>query len=246
MATLTLRVEDSVKHALDHYAAARGITVTDVLRPLVDQVLGRDTADPDYQTVRAAALSDLDRLRIAMQHETLALLVADDWEKKHHEQRARVFREGLTLEYEDEFHTLYPELSRADCRLTRDVLNMFDSLKASLSRLSAADRAALTDQEVGFLTFDGFDGNDSLEGRMGGYVDYLLGQDRWQTLKPDWEAADRGNSHFPVLAGYRRQLEVFEPMWAAIMKDFTYGKSLLTLDQLRQVAAARVHPDRRP
>ena len=41
MATITLRVEDQVKDDLEALARSRGITVTDLLRPLVEEAAGR-------------------------------------------------------------------------------------------------------------------------------------------------------------------------------------------------------------
>ena len=37
MATITLRVEDQVKDDLEALARSRGITVTDLLRPLIEE-----------------------------------------------------------------------------------------------------------------------------------------------------------------------------------------------------------------
>ena len=41
MATITLRVEDQVKDDLEALARSRGITVTDLLRPLIEEAAGR-------------------------------------------------------------------------------------------------------------------------------------------------------------------------------------------------------------
>lgn len=121
----------------------------------------------------------------------------------------------------------------------RDVLSMFDSVKPSICRLASDDPAdPLTDSELSQLHFGGLDGNDSREGRMATYVEYLLDEDRWQPVKEDWQAADRGNSHMPTLASYLRQLEVYTPMWQSVLDRRSCSGPLLTTAELRQIAEA--------
>ena len=46
MATVTLRVDDRTKEDLDALARSRGTTITDLLRPLIDELTGRATRGP--------------------------------------------------------------------------------------------------------------------------------------------------------------------------------------------------------
>jgi uncharacterized protein YfbU (UPF0304 family) len=240
--TLTLRVDDDTKIALEAVADARGTTLSEVLRNAIDTTLDRSVNDqPGRQAL--TTLSVRDRHDLAMKHDMLALLSEDEYDKKHHQTRARVFREGLTYEYGNDFDHIYPELSHGDCRLVRDVLSMFDSIKASLGRLASDDPAdPLTDSELSRLHFGGFDGNDSREGHMATYVKHLLDEDRWQSVKEDWQAADRGNSHMPTLAAYLRQLEVYAPMWQSVLDRHSFSGPLLTTAELRQIAEAWNYP----
>lgn len=242
-ATLTLRVDDDTKIALEAVAAARGTTLSEVLRLAIDTTLDRSVDNQPGRQAQVTTLSVRDRHNLALKHDMLALLSEDDFEKKYHETRSRIFHEGLTYEYGQEFDHFYPELSYGDCRLVRDVFSMFDSIKASLSSLATDDPAEpLTDSELYRLRFRGFDGNDSREGHMATYVKHLLDEDLWQSIKEDWKAADRGNSHAPTLAAYLRMLKVYGPMWQAVMDRHSFSGPLLTTAELRQIAEAWNYP----
>ncbi len=123
---------------------------------------------------------------------------------------------------------------------------MFRVLSTSIDRLSAADRATLGDDNEHRLRFGGFDLNDSREGRLLGYVRYLVDTDRWTEIKPQLaEIGDDGNSHGRRLPSYERMLAVYGP----IHEDRTRSKQgysadtwLLTVAELKQVAEAWAWP----
>ena len=66
MATITLRVEDQVKDDLDALARSRGITVTDLLRPLVEEVAGRPAGES--RSVHPAHLTAVERRTMSLLH----------------------------------------------------------------------------------------------------------------------------------------------------------------------------------
>jgi uncharacterized protein YfbU (UPF0304 family) len=88
--------------------------------------------------------------------------------------------------YTDEYHRVFsgisPELSRRDCRLLQDLLDMFRVLKASLGRLDADGKKALGEHAEALLSFQGFDFNDEYEGRLADYAQHLIDTDWWQDL----------------------------------------------------------------
>jgi len=246
MATVTIRLDDNTREELEEIARTRGVTLSVLLRDQIDALLGRDVPMPDDVP---HALSFQQRQTLAHQHEILALLRAnDEYESQYHHTMVEVLREGYAGEYDRVFGAMPPEMSRSECKLLWDILDMFRVLSASIDRLSQDDRAALGDDNEDRLQFRGFDLNDSREGRLLGYVHHLVGTDRWTEIKPRLaEIGDNGNSHSPRLASYERMLAVYMP----VHEDSTRGKRghsidawLLTVDELKQVAEAWAWPGR--
>src|SRR5260370_40972808 len=66
MPTITLRVDDQTKDDLDALARSRGTTITDLLRPLVDELTGRATERPGAHPVH---LSPVERRILSLPHE---------------------------------------------------------------------------------------------------------------------------------------------------------------------------------
>ena len=151
-------------------------------------------------------------------------------------------------EYDRVFSAMPPEMSRSECKLLWDILNMFRVLGASVDRLSADDRAALGDDNEPRLRFGGFDLNDSREGRLLGYVHHLVDTDRWTEIKPRLaEIGDNGNSHSPRLPTYERMLAVYKPIFedgARSERGHSIDAWLFTIDELKQVAKAWAWPGR--
>jgi uncharacterized protein YfbU (UPF0304 family) len=164
----------------------------------------------------------VERRHLALQHEILAMLHSDDeYEAGHHRRLVEVLTKGYTGDYHRMFLGISPELSRRDCSLLWDLLDMFCVLKASLDRLDAAEKKALGEGAAGVrLSFQGFDFNDAYEGRLADYAQHLIDTDRWQDLAEHFDDEhERGNSHSPRLATYLRMLEAFQPIWSAKVKD---------------------------
>ena len=213
MATITLRVEDQVKDDLEALARSRDITVTDLLRPLVEEAVGRPASES--RSVHPAHLTAIERRTMSLLHQVLDKLDLED--ENYHRLRAQALDEGYTAEYGDEFLGMEPELPVRDCELVRDILDMFRVIRASVNRLGPSAVAGL--EHTGLLEFAGFDANDPLEGRLLNYARHLLETDRWTDLANYFDDAhDGGNSHHQALPSYRRMLEAYEPLFKAKAK----------------------------
>jgi uncharacterized protein YfbU (UPF0304 family) len=239
MATITLRLEDQVKDDLEALARSRGITVTDLLRPLVEEAAGRPASES--RSVHPAHLTAVERRTMSLLHQVLGKLDAED--KNYHRLRAQALDEGYTAEYGNEFLGMEPELPVRDCELVRDILDMFRVIRASVNRLGPGAVAGL--EHAGLLEFAGFDANDPLEGRLLYYARHLLETDRWTDLADYFDHAhDGGNSHHQVLPSYRRMLEAYEPLFKAKARGRGLGPDhfLFSAGELAAIASAAVHP----
>jgi uncharacterized protein len=245
MATVTIRLDDTSRDDLEEIARTRGTTISNLLRGQISGLLGAEVEMPANVDV-PHTLSPQQRLLLAHEHEILALLATDDgYDSRHHKDMAEVLREGYAGEYGEVFGGIHPEVPRSDCKLVWDILDMFSMLQTSVSRLNAYDRGALGEDMERRLEFSGFDLSDSREGRMLGYVRYLVERDRWEQIKPRLaEIGDNGNSHSRRLAVYERMLAVYAPIFERIIRGGHY-RDLLTLADLKQVADAWVWPGHR-
>jgi uncharacterized protein len=242
MATITLRVEDQVKDDLEALARSRGITVTDLLRPLIEEAAGRPTGES--RGVHPAHLTAVERRTMSLLHQILGRLDPED--ESYHRLRAQALDEGYTAEYGDEFLGMEPELPARDCELVRDILDMFRVIRASVNKLGSGIVASL--DHATFLELAGFDANDPLEGRLLYYARHLLATDRWTDLADYFDDAhERGNSHHQALPAYRRMLEVYEPLFKAKAsgRGLRPDHFLFSADELAAIAGAAVHPDNR-
>lgn len=239
MATVTIRLDDDTREELEEIARARDVTLSVLLRDQIDALLGRQV--PMREDV-PHTLSFEGRHVLAQQHEILALLKPDEDESRYHLTMAEVLREGYTGEYDGVFGGILAEMSRSECKLVWDILDMFRMLGASIDRLSVSDRAALGDDSEARLRFGGFDLNDSREIRMLTYVRHLVKTDRWTEVRPRLaEIGDNGNSHTRRLPHYERMLAVYMPIDEQISKGkrgHSMDASLLTVDELKQIAKA--------
>lgn len=124
--------------------------------------------DPEYDDLQPpASLAPVDRQQLILLHKVLEHL--DVHEADYHRRMSEVLTQGFTLEYESVF-SAYAELPRSDCKLVMDVLDMFRVIGASLVKLDPAERDPVVAEHEFALRFQGFDGNDAREGRMGSYV----------------------------------------------------------------------------
>lgn len=238
MATINVRTDDQTRADLEAVARGQGITVSDLLRMSIDHALGRDAGDHRSASIGApASLTLLQRRSLALQHSILALLNPD--EADYHQQRITVLENGYVIDYDEEFYAYSPELSRAESRWVMDMLEMFSVCRRSIAKFGDDELATVGNHPNLVLRFRGFDGNDTHESRLGSYVRYLMDNGRWTDLTNDYQEADGGNSHMPMLPTYRGMVEVFKPIWQRRLHDSSLGLGddgyKLTLDELKQV-----------
>jgi uncharacterized protein YfbU (UPF0304 family) len=250
MATVTLRLDDRVRDQLQSMADGQGLSLSDLIRGAIVDLFDSDDRDSPRRAVVPESISAIDRRQLQLLHRILARLVKDqveddrldhDGDTKYQLDRAEALEEGWTSEYDMEFVALQPELSRRDCGLVMDLLDMFRVVLASLNALPAP----IDDDTARILHFRGFDANHDLESRLLGYARSLLADGKWTELADVFSTDnDRGNSHSPTLATYKRMLAVYEPIWHAIVRRA--GRDyLLSEDELHLVADAAVHPHNR-
>lgn len=241
MATISIRVDDDTRDQLEAHARARDTTLSELMRQAIDAVLERDPEQPWKRSDVPQTLSTMERRQLAFQHELIAHVSDDPAEKEYALQRSRVLRRGYTLEYGAEFDDIEPELSRADCRLVYDILDMFRMLEVSLERLEPAARDELGEGASMALSFGGFDFNNAREAHMADYVDYLVSAERWAEQRDFLRRTGGGNSHSPMLPRYERMLETFRPIRnrKAHGKGWSLDGLLLSVDELREVLEAR-------
>jgi hypothetical protein len=238
MATITLRLDAWTREEVERLAQAHGMTISDLLRSRIDELVGKDIELARAEAPRS--MNMIQRRTLALIHEVLASLKTDEHGVAYHRRRVRVLEEGFTAEYGEEFIAIGPELAPSECNLVWDILDMFSVLETSVARLSADDLAELGEHAGRLLSFRGFDGNDARETRLLTYTQYLIDNDKWKNLADHLsEAQDLGNAHMPLLATYQRMLRVFQPIWE---KKLRRGSGLeahkLDIAELRQMLDA--------
>jgi uncharacterized protein YfbU (UPF0304 family) len=159
-------------------------------------------------------------------------------------ERAKILEDGFAGEYWREVAGFSTELSKRDCDRVSDILQMFRIITFSIDHLQR-DGTPLDEKLAFRLQFQGFDHNDALEGHMAAYVEHQMRDDRWSELKPQVERNDDGNSHARMLDTYMRMLAEYRRVMDSRKRGFDRHEYLLTLDELQQIADARVHPSNR-
>lgn len=252
MKTLTVRLDDRTYDELSRLAQARGESLSDLARGALEPLLRRETGGGGRRPGEApTSLTALERRQLSLLHRILARLVADDpntddGDPAYQLKRAEVLERGYVVEYADEFLSIEPELSRRESAFVMDVLDMFTRLEHSYSQLSAADRKSLGEHAQFRLQFRGFDLNDRLEGRLYSYARHLIDEGKWQMMaKYFTDAHDRGNSHGPTFDTYSRMLEEFLPIWKSKVQEMRPDGYDLSVEEIRRVVDAAVHPDNR-
>lgn len=251
MAVLNIRVDDQVRDELKDIADAEGVTVSEYVRDLVTAAIvpgykpDEDHGDlPAPETMRIA-----DRQVLSLLHRILARVLPKDnddvdGDKDYQLARAGVIEAGYTGEYWREVAGFSPELSKRDCGRVLDILDMFRIITFSIRRLEKD--GTTVDEELKYkLEFRGFDGNDGLENHMAHYVEFLMSDGRWAELQPQVDSNDGGNSHSLMLNTYMRMVAEHRRIKASRDRGFHREDYLLSLEELEQIAAARVHPSRR-
>lgn len=252
MATLTLRVDDADRQALEELARGLDVTVSDLLRAQIDDLLGRSR--PVARQGVPQSLSFFERRTLALLHRVLGRQIGldptdngngEDGGRDDQVQLAKALEEGYVTEYEQEFLAIAPEMPRSEGHLVMDLLDMFTSLGNGLTPDACRE---LGEPVVRGLTFRGFDQNDPRESRMLYFARDLIQRGRWTNLANHFSAEhDYGDSHAAQLGSYLRMLEVYTPIFKDLIREHIHsgGRTVMSVADLRRIAAARIHPERR-
>lgn len=252
MAVLNVRVDDHVRDKLKVMADAEGVTLSEYVRDLllaavvpVFEVDAKHGDEPAPESMRTH-----DRQVLSLLHRILARVLPEDandvdGDAEYQLERAQVLEEGFAGEYWLEVAGLSTELSKRDCDRVSDILQMFRIITFSIDHLKKGG-TPVGAELARWLEFRGFDRNDALEGHMARYVEYQMRDDRWSELKPQVEQNDSGNSHARMLDTYMRMLAEYRRVKDSRMRGYDRHDYLLALDELQQIADARVHPSHRP
>jgi uncharacterized protein YfbU (UPF0304 family) len=251
MAVLNIRVEDQIRDQLKDMADEEGVTVSEYVRDLVMAAIvpGYEPEDDHGDHPAPDSMRIADRQVLSLLHRILARVLPEDnddvdGDKGYQLARARVIEAGFTGEYWREVAGFSPELSKRDCGRVLDILDMFRIITFSIRRLEKD--GTTVDEELRYkLEFQGFDGNDGLESHMASYVEFLMSDGRWAELQPQVDSNDGGNSHSLMLDTYMRMVAEHRRIKASRDRGFHREDYLLSLDELEQIAAARIHPSRR-
>jgi uncharacterized protein YfbU (UPF0304 family) len=251
MAVLNIRVDDRVRDQLKEMADVEGVNLSEFVRDLIMEavvpIYRREVEHGDEPAPESMRV--IDRQVLSLLHRILARVLPDDandvdGDLDYQLMRAKILEDGYTDEYWYETAGFRTELSKRDCTRVSDILEMFRILTYSVEHLREQG-APVDDTLARQLQFQGFDHNDALESHMASYVKFLMREDRWTELKPQLERHDRGNSHMRILDTYLRMLAEYRRIMDSRERGFDPTDYLLTIDELRRVADARIHPSNR-
>lgn len=251
MAVLNIRVDDRIRDELKELADGEGVTVSEYVRDLIMAaivpVYEREVDHGDEPPPESMRIAD--RQVLALLHRILARVLPEDSDDSDRDppyqlERARLIESGFTGEYWREVEGFRTELSKRDCDRVLDILDMFRVITFSIKRLQQ-DGVTVSKELSRRLEFQGFDGNDPLESHMASYVKFLMSDGRWGELQPQLARNDDGNSHSRVLDIYMRMLAEHRRIMDSRGRGFGRDEYLLSLEELQQIAAARVHPSHR-
>ena len=252
MAVLNIRVEDRIRDQLKELADTEGGTLSEYVRDLVMAavvpVFERELDHGDEPAPETMRITD--RQVLSMLHRILARVLPEgsndvDGDAAYQLERARVIESGFAEEYWREVAGFRTELSKRDCNRVLDILDMFRVITYSIQRLEK-DGVAVSEDLRYELEFQGFDHNDGLESHMASYVKFLMSDDRWTELQPQLDDNDGGNSHHRMLDIYLRMLAEHRRIKDSRGRGSGRDGYLLSMEELEQIAGARVHPSNRP
>lgn len=251
MAVLNVRVDDHVLDRIKERADAEGLTLSEYVRDrlmeAVVPVYEREMKHGDEPAPES--MRTIDRQVLSLLHRILARVLPEDandvdGDLEYQMKRAKILEEGFAGEYWLEVAGFSTELSKRDCDRVSDILQMFRVITFSIDHLRD-DGRPVDDQLAIQLEFQGFDHNDALEGHMAAYVEHQIRDDKWSELQPQVERHDHGNSHIQMLDVYTRMLAEYRRIMDSRQRGFGRYDYLLTLEELQQIADARVHPSHR-
>jgi uncharacterized protein YfbU (UPF0304 family) len=249
--TLTVRLEDRLYAELTALAAAQGTTLSDLARRTLSSLVsapddegeGSDWVDPGKVPDN---LTTIKRHELALMHRIAAHVFDGDKSgmDEYHARAADVFENGYAIEYADILEPIDAELSRREAELVMNILDMCFRLEWSYKQLAPPQQKSLGKRAERAVQFFGFDLNSRFESRLLRYARHLIDQDRWTELAVYFDDRhERGNSHMPSVPIYERMLAEFDPIWRHKVREA--GDYQLSVEEIKQVLDARVHPDNR-
>lgn len=255
MAVLNIRIDDDYRDRLREKAEDQGVSLSEYVRALVlenvvdvrrqDELTDTEPAPETMPLVQRQILALLHRINARSMPEEGETLDCHDGDRAHQLRVARILEAGYTAEYGAATSGFRTELSILDCTRVMDILEMFSTIAYSIGRL-AEKGEAVDDDMRRRLQFQGFDFNDTLEGHMASYVEFLTqDKDRWTELQPQLRNTDRGNSHRPALDMYLRMLTGYRRIMDNREHRFSPESYLLSASELQQIDDARIPPSRR-
>ena len=247
MATITVRLDDEIRDAVQRHAEKGGLTVSDFVRDLIREAVVDLRHDDDPDGYIPDSLSPKERHMLSLLHRILARVLPEDendGDKAYQLERAKVLEEGFTLEYWTEFAGLGNELSKRDSERVMDILELFRVAQDSISHLRE-EGTDVPNELASALQYRGFDFNNVLESKMATYVRHMIDDGRWEEQAAFVKGRTGGNSHARVLDTYLRMLAEYRRILAHRRPALGIREYLLTIDELDAIAAERVHPDNR-
>ena|SRR5258707_923856 len=194
MATVSFRIDDTLKQRLEELVERRGLNASHVFRQALEDKVSELQYGPDRG--RNMQLSFKERLTFVNQFKVLAALNR----KEDYRSEIEALESGYEQHYPGIFQCFSDGLSTEECREVGEILIMHSDLRFSYDKLKAKDKVGIEEHEVVFL---GFDGNN--EGPLMRYALYRINTLGFhESLKK----SDL-NSHMPTIGRYRRML----PVW---------------------------------
>lgn len=254
LATITVRISESVRDALQIKASEEQQTLSDFVRNCLENAVFDFREDEGVESGRRkdlspGSLSVVERQTLALLHRILGRVLPEDsndtdGDREYQLDRAKVLERGFTKEYSTEFIGVESELSGQNCDFVMDVLDMFRITSVSLIELKQ-DGVEIDSSLERSLQFAGFDHNDSLEGQMSDYARFLIKSGKWLEQKEFILGPERGNSYGPSIPVYSRMLSEYREVKQHRTRISDLKSYLLSEKELRQIAAARIHPSHR-
>jgi uncharacterized protein YfbU (UPF0304 family) len=144
-------------------------------------------------------------------------------------------RSGYTSRYSDASNLVsYDELPKESANFVMDVLEMYGELQRGFD-LHGKGNPELAKK----VEFEGFDGNAG-DGYLG-FTSFLVDNGRFTYVRP-LDKVPHLNSHSHVNSVYRRMVDEY---YAIKASREPYEYNVMSLDEVKRVLAARIHPDYR-
>lgn len=157
--------------------------------------------------------------RVVLYYQMRVLEHLDASQADFYRQAQEILQEGYEGEYGKITEIVYDGLNESDCSLVVSILHMFDTLWNNYRNIDDT-----SDIEEWDVKFRGFDGNHELEGKMMGYVRYLVSDDRFRILTYGNDNSDF-NSHTQMLPKYEAMLSE----WSRSADKFSLSKEDVVL-----------------